>query len=75
MVGLHKYSLTYGPINLTSVIYGSSNVNCKNVKMSKKKKKKNPPYIPIEYMIKASRSWLGECFFSPWVEEGVPFPL
>jgi hypothetical protein len=59
MVGLCKYSLkNYGPINLLSVIYGSSNVNCINVKTNK-----NSTHIPLEYMVKTSRSCLRNVFF------------
>lgn len=41
MVGLCTY-LVLGPVNLTSVIYGSSFVNCINVKTNKQKKQPNP---------------------------------
>lgn len=63
MEGLCKYSLkNYGPINLTSVIYGSSNVNCINVKTNKK----TPHTHTLEYMVKTSRSCLGDYFFPLW---------
>lgn len=49
MVGLCTY-LVLGPVNLTSVIYGSSFVNCINVK-------RQTPHIPLEYMVKPRRSY------------------
>lgn len=52
MVGLCTY-LVLGPVNLTSVIYGSSFVNCINVKTNQ------APHIPLEYLVKPRRSYLG----------------